>query len=175
MKPHQPDFIVIGQIVRSHGVHGELKVNPLTDCPARFNELRSITVEFPDDTRGELDVSRASVRNNAVYLQLKGVESREQADALRGLYIVIKAEQLLPLAEGSFYHFELLGAMVKTTSGKQLGRVDEVMELTANDVLVVRNRDNEYLIPMIKDVIMQIDTKTAEIVIEPIDGLLDLN
>jgi len=169
-----PEFIAIGQIVRPQGIRGELKVKSLTDYPPRFQELESVLIEFSNGDIKEFDIERVAVNNNTIHLALQGVVTREQAESSRFAYVTIRQDQLMPLEEGQFYHFELIGSLVKTTSGEVLGQVDEVMTLTANDVLVVRNDDNEFLIPMIKDVIKSIDKVSAEILIEPIEGLLDL-
>lgn len=108
-----------------------------------------------------------------MYLELEGIENREQARALQGGRIKIPRDQAMPLAEDEFYHFEIIGFEVITNTGQSVGRVEEVMSFPANDVLLVRNSQREHLIPVIKDVVKKIDRAAQQIKIEVIDGLLD--
>ncbi len=148
-------------------------MRPLTDDPARFLKLKRVFVECRDGKVAEFTVARAKVNNEGVLVQFSEVASRDEAERLTGAYILIGREELLPLEEDRFYHFEVLGFTVRTTSGKVLGKVADVLDMPANAVFVVRNDGQEVLIPAIKDVVKKIDTAVREIVIDPIEGLLD--
>ncbi len=167
------DFVTIGVIEKAHGIKGNVKVKPNTDYPPRFESLKTVIVERPDREMEELEVSKVLVRDDVIYLGLKGIDTRDAAQALRGAFINIKKEDVLPLEEGRFYHFEILGFEVKKTSGELLGKIEEVMDLPANAVLVVKDENREYLIPAIQDVVKKIDMERGEIMIEPMDGLLE--
>lgn len=168
-----PDFVAIGIIEKAHGIKGDVKVKPVTDNPPRFKSLSTVNVEPPAGEMKELEVSKVLVRGNVVYLNFKGIDTRDKAQALRGAFINVKKEDVLPLEEGRFYHFEILGFEVKTTSGEFLGKVEEVMDLPANAVLVVKNQNREYLIPVIQDVVKKMDMENGEIVIKTMEGLLE--
>ena len=168
-----PEYIVIGVIERAHGVRGELKVKPITDFPSRFKQLKTILIECSGSPDKKFEISHATLKGQSVYLLLEGIESREQARALRGGYLKIPREQVLPLADDEFYHFEVIGFEIITNTGQKLGLVEEVMSFPANDVLLVKNPQREYLIPVIKSVVKKIDRAAGQITIEVIDGLLD--
>lgn len=167
-----PDFVAIGYVERAHGIGGEVRVKPTTVYPPRFKELKTVFLERPQGGIEEVEIIKTSVRGQIIYLKFKGVDTREQALALKGATINIKREDCLPLQDGQFYHFELIGLKVKTTTGQQLGYVEDVWELPANAVIVVKDEHQEYLIPAIKDVIREVDLEREEIVIYPMDGLL---
>ncbi len=121
----------------------------------------------------EYEISKVSVQGQKVYLSFKDIDTREKALHLKGSAIKIKREHCLPLEEGAFYHFEVLGLAVKTTTGEYLGDVEDVWDLPANAVFVTKGGGREYLIPVIKDVIRKIDFDKEEIIIQPLEGLLE--
>ena len=172
-KKRLSDFVAIGVVEKAHGVKGDVKVRPVTDYPPRFKSLHKVIVEAPAGEVEELEISKVLVCGNVVYLNFKGIDTRDKAQALRGALINVKKEDVLPLEEGRFYHFEILGFEVKTTSGEFLGNVEEVMDLPANAVLVVKNKNREYLIPVIQDVVKKMDMGNGEIIIESMEGLLE--
>jgi len=165
--------VIIGQIVRPRGVQGEVNVKPLTDFPPRFKQLETVFLELPKGEIRELKIIKASVRGNFVCLNFATIDTREQAAALNGAYLKIKRAEILPLEEGSFYQFELIGLEVKTSRGEKVGVVDEVLEFPANSVLVVKAGEKSFMIPVIRDVIKEVKKNAGEIVINVIDGLLD--
>jgi 16S rRNA processing protein RimM len=165
--------VIIGQIVRPRGVKGEVNVKPLTDFPPRFKQLETVFLELPQGEIRELKMTKASVRGNFVCLNFAGIDTREQAAALNGAYLKIRRAEVLPLAEGSFYQFELIGLEVKTSTGEKVGVVDEVLEFPANSVLVVKAEAKSFLIPVIRNVIKEVKKDAGEIIINVIDGLLD--
>ena len=172
MKANWPDQIVIGRIVKPQGVRGEVKVKPLTDHPPRFTELKSVTVELTSGETLELTISDVSLRGTFVYLTFDGIGTREQAERLRGGWIQIHKEEVLPLADDEFYGFEVEGFVVRTVEGKRLGVVEEVLDLPANAVFVVREGEQEWLIPAIKEVVRELNRETRELVIQPLEGML---
>lgn len=168
-----PEFIAIGYIQKAHGIRGQVTVKPLTDYPPRFKELKSVIVEPRNGLKKQMQISEVSVRENAIYLGFEDVSSREEAEALKGATLYVPLEEVRALEEGNFYHFEVIGFVVKTTGGRNLGRVEDVLDLPANAVFVVKNQEKEYLIPLIKDVVKKIHKEAGEIIIEPIEGLLE--
>ena len=172
-KKRLSDFVAIGVIEKAHGIKGDVKVRPVTDYPPRFKSLHKVIVEPPAGGIEELEISNIWVRGKVVYLHFKGVDTRDKAHALKGAFISVKKEDVLPLEEGRFYHFKILGFEVKTISNETLGYVQEVMDLPANAVLVVKNENREYLIPVIQDVVKRMDMESEEIIIEPMEGLLE--
>jgi 16S rRNA processing protein RimM len=104
---------------------------------------------------------------------LDGVTTREAADALAGSEVAILESQAAPLAEGEYFVHQLYGLLVVTDSGEEIGRVREVLVTGANEVLVVpRPGKTDALIPMIRDVVRELDVSAGRLVIHPLEGLL---
>ena len=162
---------MIGRITRPHGVRGEVKVEVRTDVPERFTWLDVVLVG--DDELIPMQVERARLHQNSVILKLEGCDSRDQADTLRGQYLQVAMKDAIPLAEGEFFLFQLIGLEVVTAKGEKLGHLKEVLETGANDVLIVAGAAGELLLPDIPQVVETIDLKAGKIVVNLPAGLRD--
>lgn len=162
--------LVIGRIVAARGVRGELKVEISTDDPERFFRLREV---YLGDALAPFTVKKARLFQGCALLTLHGIEDRTTAESWRGMYVHVKAEDAIPLAEGEYYHYQIIGLLAITTEGEKLGRVTEVLATGANDVYVVQGAQGEILLPAIRDVILNIDLKTGSLLVRLPDGLLE--
>jgi 16S rRNA processing protein RimM len=105
-------------------------------------------------------------------LWLDGIESREQAETLRGAEIALPLSAVSPLPEGTYYWWQILGMRVVSDEGQELGQVDEILETGANDVYAVRDLTGaELLIPAIESVILDVDLQAGEITVHLLPGL----
>ena len=85
---------------------------------------------------------------------LEGVDSRSQAEGLRGTLLMVPEDMIPPLPEGEYYHFQLADMAVFTREDEYLGRITRVLSTGANDVYVVAHEGRELLIPAIEDVVL---------------------
>jgi 16S rRNA processing protein RimM len=157
-----PGYVAVGWIAAPWGVHGDLKVQPLTDFPERFQHG---AVLWMQGRRHEVQRSRWS--RGLVYLGLSGIDSRNAAEELRGALLEVPESELTPLPEGQYYRFQVIGLEVCTPEGRSLGRVAEILSTASNDVYVVRGGRRELLIPAIEDVVKEVDLKGGRVVVEP--------
>ena len=148
-------------------------VIPFTDDPSRFSRLPKIIISAGENSQ-EFSVERTREFKQKILLKLKQVESPEEAKKLVGGFIEIEKDELVKLPEGGYFVFDIIGLEVMTTQGKKIGTVKEVVSLPANDIYVVKGKEKEYDIPALKDVVKKIDLEKKEMIIEPIEGLLDL-
>jgi 16S rRNA processing protein RimM len=171
-QPHhelRPGYVAIGNALTSFGLHGEIKVEPLTPFSERFD--RGAKLWFAGEER-TVERSRFNERG-VVIVKLSGIDTPEQVAPLRGEYLQIPEAERAALPEGEFYSDDLLGLTVRTTDGRELGAVVELLPTGANDVMVVRAGNDEQLIPLIADVVTAIDLAERSITIEPLPGLLN--
>jgi len=170
----QPElrYLAVGRVVKAHGVHGELSVDVLTDFPERFDTTEWIYLG--DEFEAEAyRLKKSRWHKNNVLLTLEGVDDRDQAGRLRGLFVQVPIGDVVPLPEGDYYLYELIGLQIVTTNGQTLGKVVNILETGANDVYVVETPDKtEILLPAIPDVVKEINTDTGTITVELIDGLI---
>lgn len=113
------------------------------------------------------------MNQNYGLLKLKELDDRDQADLLRALFVMIPIEQAVPLEEGEFYLYQLIGLTVQTTDGQVIGTIREVLETGANDVYGVESEQyGEVLIPVIDEIIVKTDIEARVLTVKLPEGLL---
>jgi 16S rRNA processing protein RimM len=163
------DWIGIGAVAAPHGVHGEVRVKVDTDFPERFHDGAVLTLR----QHGKISTRRVvGVRPHKTMMLIffEGVQSREDADKLRGAEIVIRRDEVRKLPEGSWYIFELEGLEVYDVHGERLGILKQVLQSAANDVYVVQGA-REVLIPAVKHVIKEVDLQARRMTVDLPEGL----
>jgi 16S rRNA processing protein RimM len=166
---------VVGRVARAHGNRGEVIVNPDTDF-----------VEERFAAGGELLARRAGVvapvritamriHQGRPVLALEGVRTMNDAEAWAGVELRVRASDLEPLPEGVFYRHDLVGCLVETTRGDAVGQVAAVEGDLGASRLVVRAPGGEVLIPLAQAICVVIDIAARRIVVDPPEGLLELN
>lgn len=171
-----PEFLTVAQIASPFGLRGAVKANIQTDFPDRFELLTEVFLVAPD-SKEKLVYTLLSARlqnEKQVVLRFTGITKIEQAQALRDYSVVVPLADAVPLPEGEYYIYQIIGMEVYTTDEEYVGRVINVERLPANDVYTVRGplSKNDVLLPAIKDVVKQIDLDNNRITIELLDGLL---
>lgn len=176
-----PRLIALGEIVATHGVKGLLRFRPYgpvgsglpTGCRLYLTHVPRAGEHLDASMARPIELADAHPHGNVLLLRVRGVDTIETATPLVGRALAI-AEGDLPAPDpGEFYVFQLEGLDVVTNAGTRIGRVGGSFTAGASEVLVVRDGDREYLIPVIADVVRAIDVAGGRVVIEPMDGLLD--
>ena len=165
-------LVAVGKIVKPQGRRGEVKLLALTDDPSRFEGLEAVYLLATGERR-RLEGSWRHA-DGAPILKLEGVNDMSQAEALRGELVGLPEEALRPLPASRFYWWSLLGCKVVTETGSPLGVVEDLLENPAHDLLVVRDGEREALIPLVREIVVEIAPDAARIVVHPPDGLLDV-
>ena len=170
------DHAMIGEIIKPHGILGEVKIYPYSERPENFRNYREIILQKPAGNVAETyKVVKCRMQGRLALLQLQGVTSREAAESLQGSKIWLKKEDLPPLDPGEYYWHQLKDLLVVTESGQELGRASRLFSSMAHDILVVTGGGHEYMIPVNRDIIKGIDEQKGKIIISPPPGLLDMN
>jgi 16S rRNA processing protein RimM len=165
----------VGRIARAHGIRGQVIVNPETDFPEQRFKVASKVYVKRGASVDQLIVTAVRFQNGRPVIGLEGVESMSDAEALAGLELRVPVEELAPLPAGTFYHHDLVGCLVVTGRGEEIGTVEGVEGTVGGSRLVVAGGKGEILIPLASEICRSIDVAARRIVIEPPEGLLDLN
>ena len=167
------DLVVTGKIVKPHGILGWVKVQVLSSNPGRFREGNAFILEGREGGDRLVVQGVKATPGETILVKFEGLDTRDQAELIRGKRLFITPEETGEPPPGCFWEHQIVGLVVKTTEGLELGKVREVMETGANDVLVVRQGRREHLIPMIEDVVKEVDLERGVLVIFPMPGLLE--
>lgn len=150
-------MVIIGRIVKPFGIHGEVRVESLTDVPGRFEGLQTVMLAPPDGEKMETQVISVRQSKQGVILGFSAFSTPEAAAPYRGAYIHIPESQNLPREKDVYYQFELIGMQVEDSDGDVLGIIEEVLEYPQHHVLVIRNQEREILIPANRRTIKMVD------------------
>lgn len=156
---HADSLVTIGKILKPFGVRGEVKVESLSDVPGRFEGLQTVFLTLPNEagTREETTVTQVREVNPGYLMSFSAFSTPEEAAAYRGAWIQIPTNPCLPRNPDMFYQFELIGLRVEDPDGQHMGTVEEVLEYPQHHLLVVRNQEKEFLIPVNRKAIDTID------------------
>lgn len=171
-----PHFLLLGKILRPHGIRGELRVQLLTDYPERIPKLKNVALGTSATSTKATYHTVEFMRLHQDYglLKLKTIDDRNAAELLRDLYVMVKIEDAVPLADDEVYLYQLIGMTVQTDTGEMLGTLSDVLETGANDVYIVQSDTyGEILIPAIPSVLLETNTDTNTITVRLPDGLLN--
>ena len=157
-------------IAGAFGVRGELKVDLYTDFPDRFAPGQIIYLG--DDHRPATVIATRPIGDRLAMI-LEGVADRDAAQALFDVAISVQRAEVMPLPEGRFYHDQIIGLEAYTTQGLYLGAIVEILATGSNDVYVARKGTDEVLIPALKEVVRRIDLQGNQMIVEPVEGLLE--
>ena len=169
--------LVVGRVVRAHGISGEVVVEVRTDDPgSRFapgSALRGRPSRGGPESRYVID----SVREHGgrLLIRLDGVADRNAADSLRGTLFVVDSQDLPPIDDADeFYDHQLEGLQVVTVTGTAVGTVTEVLHTAAGELLSVRAEGGEVLVPFVSAIVTSVSLAERRIEIDPPEGLLEL-
>lgn len=163
--PGEPVYLAIGLIRKPHGVRGEMDLEVWTDFPDRIKAGRIVFV-------GEkhLPMTIRSVRQKPPLLLIafEGCEDRNQASLFRNKILYGKSTETPLLPEGEYYHHQLIGLQVLDVNRQTLGRVADIIDTPANDVIVIRMMDDqEILLPFVAEVVLEISIRDGWIRVQP--------
>lgn len=167
------DLISVGEVINTHGHKGEVRVWPLTDFPERFKKDTVYTYEKNNINR-DLTIETSRPHKNFYVIKFREIADMNAAEDLKGGFLKISRDDLMELSADSFYIFEIIGMEVVTDDGIILGAIKDVLQTGSNDLYVVQGEKKEYLIPALKEVVIDIDREKRKMIIKPMEGLLDL-
>lgn len=166
------DWAIVGEIVGVFGVHGAVKVRPLTDFAGRFTPGATVYLGARRERRA---ITSARAQGAQYIIGLEGCATANDAERLRGQPLFIPTAELAALEAGQFYQHDIIGLRVERVDGKPLGVITSIIPSGANDLYVVRDEAHgqERLLPAVKAFIRDVDLAAGVMRVEPIPGLFD--
>ncbi|HEY5493900.1 MAG TPA: ribosome maturation factor RimM [Candidatus Anoxymicrobiaceae bacterium] len=166
------DLLAVGRILRPHGIRGALVVESLTDWPGRFVPGAKMLLEKGPGDHTEVTLLSAAPHGGRFLVSLEGLEDRDAAGELRGLFLEVPACEAAPLAEGEFWAHELADMALVDAGGRELGRVREVMCRQAQDLIVASTAEGaEFSVPLVSEFVKEIDMESRTITVKLPEGM----
>lgn len=165
----------IGKIVNTHGIKGEIKVYPQTDFPeVRFKAGNKLLMYPPESGQPvTIEIVSAREQKKMFVLQLKGFDNINQVEKYKGWELKVSDTERVPLPEGEYYVRDIIDCLVETDEGESLGTITDVLSPGANDIWVVKlNTGKELLLPVIDDVVLNVDLAARKVKVHLMEGLL---
>jgi 16S rRNA processing protein RimM len=179
-RPGEEEWLAIARVVRPRGRKGEVTADVLTDFPERFATLRRAYLDVPGARPEPAEIAGAWWHQGTLVLHFDGVNSIAEAERLRGRAVLIPRSERTQLGRNRYYYWELIGCSVVRRNGEPIGTVTVIEPNPGVDLLSVRLLGaspgvDDLLIPLAEEICIAIDVAARRIVIEPPEGLLDLN
>lgn len=151
--------MIIGKILKPQGIRGELKIKPQVD-EENFKQIQSVEID------GELfTIKSVSLRDGYAYVCFNEIKDRNGAEELRDKDISVNQEELLPLQDNQYYVDDLIGCIVVTEEGEKLGKVVDVQNFGASDILTIKDGSEEILCPFLNKVFLDVNTSEKTITV----------
>lgn len=169
------ELVTVGRVARTHGNRGAVIVNPETDFPeTRFREGRVLRVRRGDRVE-TLTVATVRFQAGRPIVGFREIGTMTDAEALAGAELRVVESELAPLPARAHYRHDLVGCRVVTTGGRLVGTVRAVEGPLEQSRLIVNAPEGDVLVPLAEAICVRIDPDGREIVIDPPEGLIDLN
>ena len=160
--------MIAGEIGKPHGISGEVYVVRISDDPRRFEPGAQL---IHGDGR-TLIVSSARPHRDRFLVKFEGVDSREAAEAIRGT-LHVPSGDVRTLEDGEFWEHDVIGCVVVDVSNNEIGRVTAVVPGAAQDLLEIDRAGQTYLVPLVEEIVVGVDTNQRRVVVDAPEGLFE--
>jgi 16S rRNA processing protein RimM len=169
------DMVLVGRIARTHGHRGQVIVDPATDFPEERFAAGAVLHTMRDGLAETVRIAAMRMHQGRPVLTIEGVDTMDAAEALAGVELRVPESALALLPEGTYYEHDLIGCALVTTDGREVGRVRTVEGGGGMIRLIAGAGREEIQVPLVHEICVAIDIARKRIVIDPPQGLLDVN
>lgn len=166
------EYTIVGKIINTHGIKGEMKIYPLTDDIERFSDFKKVYI---GDSKIEVNLKSVRYHKDFPIVRFNGIDDINQILHYIDQYIYIDDKDRIILPKDSYFIYDLIGCEVFDIDKKKIGYIDDVLQNLSNDVYVVKDKskNKEYLIPAVNEFIKDVDIDNKRILIDPIEGMIE--
>lgn len=166
------NYTIVGKIINTHGIKGEVKIYPMTDDVERFSNLEKIYI---GDLRKEVNLKTVRYHKGFPIIGFKEFDDINQVLTFKDQLIYVDDEDRIVLPEDHYFLYDLIDCVVYDTDNNKIGYINDVLQNVSNDIYVIKDEINnkEYLIPAVKQFIKLVDVESKRVVIDPIEGMIE--
>lgn len=165
------DLFVFGEIVKTRGLHGCVKVLSFLENQDILDGLDFVHLESKSGKQSRHEIKKIDPVGKSIFFELKDISDIDAAGALVGSKLLLPRDLLGVLSEDEYYWSDIIGLEAYTEEGRHLGRIESIFPTGSNDVYVCRGENGELLIPAIADAIVRIDLASRKITVKLLEGL----
>ena len=165
------DLFAIGEIVKTRGLRGCLKVLCYVETNYTFAELEFVYIEISSGQKKCFVLRKIDVSGKILFIELEGIPDVESAQVFVGCKVYLPEGMQEKLPEGEYYWREIIGLDVYNEEGRYIGRIESVFPTGSNDVYVCKGEEREILLPAIAEVIRKIDINHRVMIVRLLEGL----
>jgi 16S rRNA processing protein RimM len=165
------DLFAIGEIVKTRGLRGCLKVLCYVETKNTFSDLKFVYIEQTSGQKNRFELKKIDVSGNILFVELEGIPDVESAKAFVGCKVFLPEDMQEKLPEGEYYWRDIIGLDVYSEDDKYIGKIESVFPTGSNDVYVCKQAEREILLPAIADVIRKIDVNRRVMIVRLLEGL----
>lgn len=164
-------YVAVGRVGRPHGLHGEVRVDPMGGLPGGLQGYTRFYLGRGEDIR-PVAVESHRRHGRFVIAKIEGCDTPEAARVFAGALLYVDRAEMPHLEEGEYYYTDLIGCRLVDEEGRQLGRVLDVFWSGAHDVLSVESEGREWMIPVVSEWVLSLDIEKGEIAVKAPQGLI---
>ena len=165
------EYTIVGKIINTHGVRGEVRVYPYTHDIKRFSYLYYVYI---GEEKIKVELDKVRYHKGAIIIKFLDYDNINQVLPFKGEYIYVDEENKIVLPDNYYFIQDLMGCEVVDMAGNKIGYVDDILQYSANDIYLVKGKNNkEYLIPAVGEFVKDINIRDKRIVINPIEGMIE--
>jgi len=164
----------IATIVGVHGIKGAVRARYLTNTPDYYLKENTLFLEKAG-ILSALNVLRINQSKNFWIILFEEINSRNDAELLKGCRLLLSDDQLKPLEPNEVFVHQIIGCRVEDQKGRILGKITDILETGANNVYEVSDGSSVFLVPDVPHVVVEINVETKRMVIDPLPGLIGTN
>lgn len=168
------DCYWVGEIRKAHGIKGEVKAYFDVHYLEEYLDMESVYLLNEDKLIPFFINKMRAIGPNLAILSLRDIVTRNDAEAINGYGMYLPLDQLPELAEGQFYYHDVIGFTVEDKSAGVLGEVKEFREMPAHDLMVMRYKGADVLIPVTKEFVIEADSTNKKIITNLPEGLVEV-
>jgi len=167
------DLVPLGKIIKPHGIQGEVKVRLFNSESKTLKIGQSVWLGQGCKEQTIYIIEKLNLKSEKSRLKFKNINDRNSAELLRDFTLSVCRDEFPETVDEEFYLIDLIGFNVIDQAGKKVGKISEIMENPANDILIITDGEKEHLIPLVDDFVTLFDFKNNQVTINLIDGLID--
>lgn len=166
------EYTIVGKLVNTHGIKGEVKIYPLTDDVGRFNYLKRA---YLGEKKIPINIEGVKYHKGMAILKFKEYNDINEVLKFKDDYLFVDDENRVVLPENHYFISDLIDCKVYDMSNNYIGNIKDVLQGYSNDVYVIKDKDSikEFLVPVVKEFVKKVDIKEKLILIDPLEGMIE--